>query len=119
MQEKLRREFCLPGKSPHKKRMPPFMEFNRSNGIAYTLLEFVEGASLLSTAPARRTAAVDEALKVCGRCAPVWASARSGYRSPRLEAGEHHDGTANGVAKIMDFGIARSFQGTGQMTALW
>ena len=48
MQENLRREVCLARKVTHK-NVCRIHEFSRSNGMAYISMEFVEGASLLST----------------------------------------------------------------------
>src|ERR1700683_4771653 len=115
MQENLRREVCLARKVTHK-NVCRIHEFSRSNGIAYISMEFVEGASLLSTLQRSGAMSWDRALRIVRQVC-------SGLGEAHAQGIVHRDlkpanimMDRNGVAKIMDFGIARSFQGTGQMT---
>ncbi len=115
MQENLRREVSLARKVTHK-NVCRIYEFNRSSGTAYVSMEFVEGESLLSKLHRNGPLPWNEALQV-GR------QICSGLREAHVQGIVHRDlKPANimvdrsGWVKIMDFGIARLFQGTAAMT---
>src|SRR5579862_1520289 len=115
MQENLRREVCLARKVTHR-NVCRIHEFNRSNGTVFISMEMVEGESLQSMLQRAGTFswpdAVNLALQIC-----------AGLREAHLQGIVHRDlkptnimVDANGGVKIMDFGIARQFHGTGQLT---
>jgi len=115
MQENLRREVRLARMVTHK-RVCRIHEFSRSNGAAYISMEFVDGETLLSTLRRLGRLPLDQALQIARQiCA--------GLHEAHLHGIVHRDlKPANimvepsGDVKIMDFGIARLSQGTGQMT---
>ncbi len=115
VQENLKRELCLARKITHK-NVCRIHEFSRSNGMAYTSMEFVEGESLSSrltragSLPLSET--LDIALQIC-----------AGLREAHAQGIVHRDLKPanimldrNGTVKIMDFGIARMVQRDGPMT---
>jgi serine/threonine protein kinase/class 3 adenylate cyclase len=115
MQESLRREVCLARKVTHK-NVCRIHEFSRSNGVAYISMEFVEGTTLQSELQRSGPLPWNQALKIARQVC-------SGLGEAHAQGIVHRDlKPANimldrsGVAKIMDFGIARTFQGTGQIT---
>jgi serine/threonine protein kinase/class 3 adenylate cyclase len=115
MKENLKREVCLARRVTHK-NVCRIHEFNRSNGTAYISMEFVEGESLLSALQRSGPLAWNEALKIVRQiCAGLGEAHAQGIVHRDLKpANIMMD--RSGVVKIMDFGIAHPFQGTGQMT---
>jgi serine/threonine protein kinase/class 3 adenylate cyclase len=117
MQENLRREVCLSRKVTHK-NVCRIHEFNRSQGAAYLSMEFVDGESLL--ARLQRTGAIPWAEAIV-----ITQQICTGLREAHAQGIVHRDlkpanimlGRGNGAVKIMDFGIARSFQNTANMTS--
>jgi serine/threonine protein kinase/class 3 adenylate cyclase len=115
VQENFKRELCLARKITHK-NVCRIHEFARSNGMAYTSMEFVEGESLSSrlnrvgSLPLRE--AIDITRQIC-----------AGLREAHAQGIIHRDlkpanimVDRNGTVKIMDFGIARMVQRDGPMT---
>ncbi len=115
MQENLRREVYLARKVTHK-NVCRIHEFNRSKGTAYISMEFIEGESLLRRLRRTGSLPLEESLRIVRQiCA--------GLREAHLQGIVHRDlKPANimvdpsGNVKIMDFGIARLAQDSGQMT---
>ena len=115
MQQNLRKEVCLARKVTHK-NVCRIHEFNRSNTTACLSMEFVEGETLLSKLRRAGPLPLNESIQIATQiCA--------GLREAHSQGIVHRDlKPANimldqsGVVKIMDFGIARLSQGTGQMT---
>jgi serine/threonine protein kinase len=115
MMERFKNELLFARKITHK-NVCRVHEFNRTNGIAYTSMEFVEGESLRSVMnrfgglPVRK--AVNVALQIC-----------SGLKEAHAQGIVHRDLKpenvmidANGNIKIMDFGIARSMEAATRLT---
>jgi serine/threonine protein kinase/class 3 adenylate cyclase len=115
VQENFKRELCLARKITHK-NVCRIHEFSRSNGAAYTSMEFVEGESLLSRLYRVGSLPLNEALEIARQiCA--------GLREAHAQGIVHRDLKPanimldrNGTVKIMDFGIARMAQRDGPMT---
>ena len=116
VQENLKRELLLARKITHK-NVCRIHEFSRSNGTTYTSMEYVEGESLASRLNRVGSLPLQEALEI-GRqiCA--------GLREAHLQGIVHRDLKPanimldrNGCVKIMDFGIARSVERDGPLTA--
>jgi len=115
MQENLKREVLLARKVTHK-NVCRIHEFNRSNGSAFISMEFVQGESLQCML--QRVGALSWNAVV-----PLASQICAGLREAHIQGIVHRDlKPANimvdtaGSVKIMDFGIARLFQGTGQLT---
>jgi serine/threonine protein kinase len=115
MQENLKREVCLARKVTHR-NVCRIHEYGRSNGTAYVTMEFVEGQSLLLKLRRAEPLPWNEALRITRQIC-------LGLREAHVQGIVHRDLKPanimmdhNGDVKIMDFGIARLFQGTGQMT---
>jgi serine/threonine protein kinase/class 3 adenylate cyclase len=115
VQENFKRELCLARKITHK-NVCRIHEFSRSNGTAYTSMEYVEGESLSSRLNRAGPLPLHEALEI-GRqiCA--------GLREAHLQGIVHRDLKPanimldrNGCVKIMDFGIARMVERDGPLT---
>ena len=116
MQENLRREVCLSRKVTHK-NVCRIHEFGRAEGVAFISMEFVDGESLLAQLRRAGSLPWPEALGIARQiCA--------GLREAHLEGIVHRDlkpanimlCRGNGAVKLMDFGIARSFQNTAHVT---
>jgi serine/threonine protein kinase/class 3 adenylate cyclase len=115
VQENFKRELCLARKITHK-NVCRIHDFNRSNGTAYTSMEFVEGESLLSRLYRVGTLPLNEALEIARQiCA--------GLREAHAQGIVHRDLKPANVmldrksnVKIMDFGIARMIQRDGPKT---
>jgi class 3 adenylate cyclase/cell division septation protein DedD len=115
VQENLKRELCLARKITHR-NVCRIHEFSRSNGMAYTSMEFVEGESLSSRLYRAGSLPLNEALDIARQIA-------AGLREAHAQGIVHRDlkpGNImldrSGIAKIMDFGIARMVQRDGPMT---
>jgi serine/threonine protein kinase len=115
MQENLKREVCLARKVTHR-NVCRIHEYGRSNGTAYVTMEFVEGQSLLLKLHRTEPLPWNEALRITRQIC-------LGLREAHVQGIVHRDlkpanimMDRNSDVKIMDFGIARLFQGTGQMT---
>jgi serine/threonine protein kinase/class 3 adenylate cyclase len=115
VQENLKRELCLARKITHK-NVCRIHEFSRSNGMAYTSMEFVEGESLSSrlyrVGPLRLNETLDIARQICAGL--LEAHAQGIVHRDLKPANIMVDG--GGTVKIMDFGIARMVQRDGPMT---
>ena len=115
VQENLIRELCLARKITHK-NVCRIHEFSRSNGMAYTSMEFVEGESLSSRLARARSLPVKEAVDIARQiCAGLCEAHAQGIVHRDLKpANIMLD--RSGTVKIMDFGIARMIQRDGPMT---
>jgi class 3 adenylate cyclase/cell division protein FtsN len=115
VQENFKRELCLARKITHK-NVCRIHEFSRSNGTAYTSMEFIEGESLSSRLNRVGALPLSEAIEIARQiCA--------GLREAHSQGIVHRDLKPanimldrNGTVKIMDFGIARMVQRDGPMT---
>jgi serine/threonine protein kinase/class 3 adenylate cyclase len=115
VQENFKRELCLARKITHK-NVCRIHEFSRSNGTAYTSMEFVEGESLLSRLYRVGALPLSEAVEIARQIG-------SGLREAHSQGIVHRDLKPanimldrNGTVKIMDFGIAKMVQREGPMT---
>ena len=115
VQENFKRELCLARKITHK-NVCRIHEFSRSNGMAYTSMEFVEGESLMSRLQRAGALPLNEAVEIARQIS-------AGLREAHMQGIVHRDLKPanimldrNGVVKIMDFGIARMIQRDGPMT---
>ncbi len=115
MMERFKKELLFARKITHK-NVCRVHDFNRIGGVAFTSMEFVEGESLRSMLsrpgglPQRK--ALDLALQMC-----------SGLKEAHAQGIVHRDLKpenvmidAQGNAKIMDFGIARSMDAMTRLT---
>jgi serine/threonine protein kinase/class 3 adenylate cyclase len=115
VQENFKRELLLARKITHK-NVCRIHEFSRSNGTAYTSMEFIEGESLASRLQRAGALSLREAIEIARQiCA--------GLREAHAQGIIHRDlkpanimVDRNGTVKIMDFGIARKVQREGPMT---
>jgi serine/threonine protein kinase/class 3 adenylate cyclase len=115
VQENFKRELCLSRKITHK-NVCRIYDFCRADGMAYASMEFIEGESLLARLNRAGSVPVGEAIEIVRQiCA--------GLREAHARGIVHRDlKPANimldrsGTVKIMDFGVARSIEGTGPMT---
>ena len=115
VQENFKRELCLARKITHK-NVCRIHEFSRSNGTAYTSMEFVEGESLLSKLYRVGALPLNEAVENARQIG-------AGLREAHAQGIVHRDLKPanimldrNGTVKIMDFGIAKMVQREGPMT---
>ena len=115
VQENFKRELCLARKITHK-NVCRIHEFSRSNGTAYTSMEFVEGDSLLSRLYRVGALPLNEAVEIIRQIG-------AGLREAHAQGIVHRDLKPanimldrNGTVKIMDFGIAKMVQREGPMT---
>jgi serine/threonine protein kinase len=115
MREELRREVCMARKVTHK-NVCRIHEFYRSNADSCISMEFVDGETLLSKLRRSGALPLRDSIEITRQiCA--------GLREAHARGIVHRDlKPANimidrsGVVKIMDFGIARLSQDTGQVT---
>ena len=115
VQENLKRELLLARKITHK-NVCRIHEFSRSNGMAYTSMEYVEGECLSSRLNRVGALPLPEALDIARQIS-------AGLREAHAQGIVHRDLKPGnimldrtGTAKIMDFGIARMVQRDGPMT---
>ena len=115
VQENLKRELLLARKITHK-NVCRIHEFSRSNGMAYTSMEFVEGESLSARLNRAGSLPLNDALEIARQiCAGLHEAHAQGIVHRDLKpANIMLD--RNGTVKIMDFGIARMVQRDGPMT---
>jgi serine/threonine protein kinase/class 3 adenylate cyclase len=115
VQENFKRELCLARKITHK-NVCRIHEFSRSNGTAYTSMEFVEGESLMSRLYRVGSLPLNEALEIARQiCAGLHEAHEQGIVHRDLKPANIMV-DRNGTVKIMDFGIARMVQRDGPMT---
>ncbi len=115
MREELRKEVCLARKVTHK-NVCRIHEFYRSDAASCISMEFVGGESLLSRLRRAGALPVRDSIEITRQiCA--------GLREAHAHGIVHRDLKpanimidAAGVVKIMDFGIARLSQESGQLT---
>ena len=115
MRETLRKEVALARKVTHR-NVCRIYEFHRSNASACVSMEFVDGESLLAKLRRAGPLPVAESISIAREvCAGLGEAHSQGIVHRDLKPANIMLGT-NGSVKVMDFGIARLSQDTGQHT---